>query len=396
MIKFFSPELVSDLLGVSLYTVNSWIKNKKLSNADKRGFTREELSKIPELEFLLENPIFNSLSSTDKPTSIELFCGAGGMALGLEQAGFHQLMANEIDASASKTLMNNSAWNVINRSITDVCFKEYRGKVTLVSGGVPCQPFSQNGNRLGFGDVRGTLFFEFARAIKEIQPDAFLMENVRGLMTHDKGRTLQTIVNVLTDLGYKVHEPFLLNAFHYGIAQKRERLFIVGFRNDLNANFNIPRKDPDVKVVFDALKKGTLFETDVPESIGQSYTAKVLEYFKHIPEGGNWRDLPEELKPAAMGAGLKNGGGNSGTYKRLAWDRPSPTLTCSPAQKQTGRCHPSEDRPLTVREYARIQGFPDSWVFSGSRTDQYKQIGNAVPPKLAEQVGLAVRKALKD
>ncbi|MFS1429945.1 DNA (cytosine-5-)-methyltransferase [Vibrio splendidus] len=394
MIKYFSPEMVSDLLGVSLYTVKSWISKGKLTNSNGKGFSREELATIPELSFLMDSKLTPHSKANTTLTSIELFCGAGGMAIGLKQAGFKHVMVNEIDPAASQTLKDNTPWNVLAKSIEEVDFTQYKGKISLISGGVPCQPFSHNGKRLGFNDIRGTLFFEFARAISEVEPDAFIMENVKGLMSHDKGRTLETIVDVLSDLGYEVQTPFLLNAFHYGIPQKRERLFIVGFKRDIKANFTIPRKDPDIMVVSDALKSGKLFDTDAPIAEGQQYTKKVLDYYRLIPEGGNWRDLPEELKPAAMGAGLTSNGGCSGTYKRLAWDRPSPTLTCSPAQKQTGRCHPIEDRPLTVREYARLQGFPDHWVFSGSRTAQYKQIGNAVPPKLAQRVGESVMQSL--
>ncbi|WP_273981476.1 DNA (cytosine-5-)-methyltransferase [Vibrio parahaemolyticus] len=394
MIKYFSPELVSDLLGVSLRTINTWIKSEKLIASSQRGFTREDLAHLDGLSFLLDDKIEPNVTQSVNLKSIELFSGAGGMALGLANAGFNHVLLNEIDKDACETLRANINGNIVNDAIENIDFTKWYRRVNLISGGVPCQPFSHNGNRLGFEDTRGTLFYQFARAIKEVEPDAFIMENVKGLATHDKGRTLKTMVSVLEDLGYNVEAPKVLNAFHYGIPQKRERLFIVGFREDLKIQFKWPAKNPDIKVVSDALCSGSLYPIDVPESIGQKYPKKAHGVFELIPEGGNWRDLPDAIKIEVMGASLFNGGGNSGTFKRLAMDRPSPTLTCSPAQKQTGRCHPIETRPLSVREYARIQSFPDHWDFKGTMGAQYRQIGNAVPPKLSEVLGESIVKAI--
>ncbi len=322
--------------------------------------------------------------------SIELFAGAGGLALGLEKAGFNAVLLNEIDKQACATLRHNRPqWNVIEGGIEHIDFTPYHGKVDFVSGGFPCQAFSHAGNQRGFDDVRGTLFFEFARAIKEIQPSVFLAENVRGLLNHDGGRTLATIKAVIADLGYTLVESSVLKAMYYRVPQKRERLFLVGVRNDLahKAEFTFPKPDEQFMTLRDGLKAGKLYSCNVPESVGQIYPQKKKAVLDLVPAGGYWRHLPEAVQREYMKKSYFSGGGKTGIAKRLSWDEPSLTLTCAPAQNQTERCHPDETRPLTVREYARIQTFPDDWQFMGSMSAQYKQIGNAVPVNLAHAVG---------
>lgn len=331
-------------------------------------------------------------------SSIELFAGAGGLALGLERAGFNAILLNEIDKYACATLRHNRKnWNVVEGSIEHVDFMPYRNKVDFVSGGFPCQAFSYAGNKRGFDDVRGTLFFEFARAIKEIQPKVFLGENVRGLLNHDNGRTLATIKQVIFDLGYTLIEPRVLKAMYYRVPQKRERLFLVGVRNDLanQASFNFPVPYKKSMTLKDALKKGDLYDCDVPKSEGQIYPDKKKAVLDLVPAGGCWRHLPENIQREYMKKSYFLGGGKTGMARRLSWDEASLTLTCSPAQNQTERCHPDETRPLTVREYARIQTFPDNWQFIGSLAAQYRQIGNAVPVNLAHEMGNSLFDLLK-
>jgi DNA (cytosine-5)-methyltransferase 1 len=272
------------------------------------------------------------------------------------------------------------------------------GKVDILSGGFPCQAFSYAGKKLGFEDTRGTLFYEFGRALKECSPKVFLAENVRGLASLDNGRTLDTIKSVLGDLGYTVLEPRILKAVFYRVPQKRERLIIVGIRNDLaeRAEFFWPSPYNRMMVIRDALKKGELYDSDVPKSDGQKYPKRKAEILRSVPPGGYWRDLPDNLQREFMQKSYFLGGGKTGMARRLAWDEPSLTLTCAPAQKQTERCHPDETRPLTVREYARIQTFPDSWQFQGPQSQQYKQIGNAVPVNLAEAIGRSLIRLLND
>ena len=322
--------------------------------------------------------------------SIELFAGAGGLALGLEKAGFNTVLLNEIDKNDCQTLRyNRPSWNVFEGDIKNIDFRPHKENIDFISGGFPCQAFSYAGNKRGFEDIRGTLFFEFARAIKEAQPKVFLAENVRGLLNHDKGRTLATIESVITDLNSTLIESSVIKAVDYKVPQKRERLFLIGVRNDLlaNARFSFPKPNRKIMTLKDALKKGDLYSCDVPCSEGQLYPKKKKDILDLVPAGGCWRDLPENLQKDYMKKSYFLGGGKTGMARRLSWNEPSLTLTCSPAQNQTERCHPDETRPLTVREYARIQTFPDEWKFSGSMTSQYKQIGNAVPVNLAYAIG---------
>lgn len=323
-------------------------------------------------------------------TSIELFAGGGGLALGMEKAGFHHVLLNEFDHSACETLrQNRSEWNIVEGDIHDVDFTPYRDKVDFLSGGFPCQAFSYAGKRLGFEETRGTLFFELARAVKEIRPKVFMGENVRGLVEHDKGRTLQTIKDVIAELGYTLIEPRVLRAIQFNVPQKRERLILIAIRNDIApyVKFEWPSVSDKIRTLRDAFYAGELFDTDVPLSDGQKYPESKRKVMELVPEGGDWRDLPEDVAKDYMKGSYNLGGGKTGMARRLALDEPSLTLTCAPAQKQTERCHPLETRPLTVREYARIQTFPDDWRFSGNLSAQYKQIGNAVPVNLAWAIG---------
>jgi DNA (cytosine-5)-methyltransferase 1 len=326
-----------------------------------------------------------------KFTDIELFAGAGGLALGLEEAGFDGLAYVEFNHQACNTLRaNRPDWNVIEADVHQVDFKKWHGKVDLVSGGAPCQAFSYAGKKLGFGDTRGTLFAEFARCIHEVEPKMFLFENVRGLLSHDHGRTWATINHVFEEQGYYVQYQ-VLNACYYGVGQKRQRMIVIGIRNDLKERitFDYPIAEKEWTTLRDVLQ-------DVPDSPYQPYSENKRKVLELVPPGGCWVDLPEEVAKEYMGKSYYSGGGRRGMARRISWDEPCLTLTTSPSQKQTERCHPDETRPFTVREYARIQSFPDEWEFEGTLSDQYKQIGNAVPVELARRVGIQIIKALEN
>jgi DNA (cytosine-5)-methyltransferase 1 len=320
-------------------------------------------------------------------TNLELFAGAGGLALGLELVGFTPVLLNEIDHWCCATLrQNRPRWFIQEGDIKTIDFTPYQG-VDLVSGGFPCQSFSHAGKRKGLADPYGSLFQEFARAVKEVQPKLFLAENVPGLLTHNQGKTLEVIQQTLESLGYYL-ESKVLNAADFQVPQKRERLFLVGIRSDLrHIPFNWPSPHEQSYTLRDALKAGTLYSTDVPPSAGAHYPKSKRAVLAQVPPGGCWRHLPKAVQQVYMGASYYQSGGKTGIARRLAWDKPCLTLTCSPAQKRTERCHPDETRPLTVREYARIQTFPDEWQFCGSLSSQYKQIGNAVPVYLAKAIG---------
>lgn len=323
-------------------------------------------------------------------SNIELFAGAGGLALGLEQAGITGVEFVEFNHAACETLRaNRPNWNIIEGDVHEVDFTPYAGKVDLVSGGAPCQAFSYAGKKLGFGDTRGTLFAEFARCVAETSPKMFLFENVRGLLSHDDGRTFETIKHEFQSLGYAVQYQ-ILNACYHGVGQKRERVIVIGIRNDLvdRIHFEYPVPDKEWTTLRTAL-------AGCPKSDGQSFSENKRKVMALVPPGGCWIDLPDDVARAYMGNSYTSGGGRRGMARRIAWDEPCLTLTTSPSQKQTERCHPDETRPFTVREYARIQSFPDDWRFSGTMSEQYKQIGNAVPVEMARRIGVQIKKALE-
>lgn len=387
-----SKPVLADILSVSKTIIRKWEDSGKIKALPGGKFDIKSLSNFKQINDILNSKWDEeqSIQSNRKYKSIELFAGTGGLAIGLEQAGFDAVALNEIDKNSCQTLRaNRPNWNIIEGDIKDVDFSVFKN-IDLISGGFPCQAFSYAGKKMGFEDTRGTLFFEFVRAIKEVKPKIFLGENVKGLFSHDNGRTLETMKSIINELGYVLVEPKILKAIFYRVPQKRERLFLVGIRKDLfndNINFSYPSPYNRVMTVRDALKKGDLYNSDCPKSEGQKYPKRKQEIFSLVPEGGCWVNLPDSIQREYMQKSYFMGGGKTGMARRLSFDEPSLTLTCSPAQKQTERCHPKETRPLTVREYARIQTFPDDWEFSGSVSSKYKQIGNAVPVNLACAVG---------
>lgn len=403
MQTFFTISNVADILGVSLRTVNTWIKKDTLqlehNEQGLEGFFSHQLLGIPQFDAMINTKWEEELQTKSlRPyTSIELFAGGGGLALGMEKAGFQHVLLNEFDKHACATLRKNRPnWNIVEGDVHEVDFSAFHHKVDLLSGGFPCQAFSYAGNKAGFEDARGTLFFELARAVKEIQPRVFVGENVKGLYTHDNGHTFVTIQQIINELDYTLMPVEVLKAVQYQVPQKRERLFLVAVRNDLvdKAKFAYPSPYHRVVTLRDAFYQGDLFTTDVPQSAGQEYPQRKKEIMKLVPMGGNWKDLPEDIQREYMKGSFELGGGKTGIARRLSLDEPSLTLTCAPAMKQTERCHPIETRPLTIREYARIQTFPDDWEFCGGLSAQYKQIGNAVPVNLAAAIGRSIIRLL--
>ncbi|KZL49419.1 DNA cytosine methyltransferase [Nodularia spumigena CENA596] len=361
-----------------------------------------------------------------KAISISLFTGAFGLDLGMEAAGFHTVSVVEKERDATKTILLNRPYlaeSAIPREIEKVSSQTLLeeggrvlnlgralqpGEVDLVTGGPPCQPFSTAGKRGSVMDPRGSLFMDFIRIVKEVQPRFFLMENVKGLLSASlrhrpinqrgknyppleademAGAALIVVLAEMKELGYNVVYN-LLEAADYGVPQNRQRVVFIGSRDGEPATFPIPKycKDgqnlPKWRTLRDAL---TGLVDPKPEFI--SYSESRLKYLRLLEAGENWRHLPEELKKEAMGGAYESGGGKVGFYRRLSWDKPSPTITTSPHQKATDMCHPVELRSLTVSESAKIQTFPDDWIFYGSISSKYKQIGNAVPVLLAKEIG---------
>ena len=332
-------------------------------------------------------------------TSIELFAGAGGLALGLEQAGFEHLGLVEFNKYAADTLIaNRPQWKVLCEDIAQVAerdleqeFEIAKYELDLLSGGAPCQSFSYAGKRLGLQDVRGTMFYHYATFLHKLQPKMFLFENVRGLLTHDGGRTFKTILDIFEDEGYTtVHK--VLNAWNYGVPQKRERLITIGIRNDLaeQCHFTFPKEHEYKPVVRD-------IQLDInPDATKCArYSQNKEAVFALVPPGGYWRDIDPVVAKTYMKTCWDMGGGRTGILRRIGLDEPSLTVLTNPGMKQTDRCHPLEVRPFSVRENARLQSFPDEWIFCGKLSEQYKQVGNAVPVNLAKEIGLEIKRTLE-
>ena len=329
-------------------------------------------------------------------TTIELFAGAGGLALGIEKAGFMTLALNEMDHDACDTLRTNRPfWKVIEGDVAQLTQKDLKselhlitGELDLLSGGAPCQAFSYAGKKLGLEDARGTLFYHYAVFLNQLKPKMFLFENVRGLLSHDRGKTYRVMTDIFEDAGYSIQYK-VLNAWDYGVPQKRERLITIGIRNDLarRIHFEFPTPHNYKPVLRDIL-------LDCPDGPGTRYSPAKEQIFALVPPGGYWRDIDPDIAKAYMKSCWNMGGGRTGILRRMSLDEPSLTVLTSPSQKQTDRCHPLEPRPFTVRENARCQTFPDNWVFCGGIGSQYKQVGNAVPVNLAFEVGRKIKESL--
>lgn len=347
--------------------------------------------------------------------TISLFSGALGLDLGLEQAGFTTRVTVEINESAINTIKANKPnLPIIGSAIQGVSTKELLNKaglsgseVTLVAGGPCCQSFSTAGKRGSVCDPRGALFQDYCRVIREVRPRFFVMENVRGLLSaaikhrplnergpgfpslapeEELGSAFNIILNELRSLGYYIVYG-LLNTANYGTPQSRQRIVIIGSRDGENISLPKPTHSLDGKNGMQkwvTLKKA-LVGTRSKEWVGIS--PDQLTYLKLLGPGQNWTSLPKKLQAKAIGGAYYSWGGRSGFCRRLAWNKPSPSLTTQPNGKATMLCHPVKNRPLSVEEYARIQEFPDDYTFVGSISDKYLLIGNAVPLGLGRAIG---------
>lgn len=352
---------------------------------------------------------------TDKPIALSFFSGAMGLDLGIEKSGFDVRLACEMDKFCRQTIALNKPNMALLGDVNNLTADEVRiaaglsedEEVDLIMGGPPCQAFSTAGKRQGFNDDRGNVFLKYIDLVLELQPKYFVIENVRGLLSspmdhrpHDqrgeefpplnadelKGGALNFVLSKLKNSGYGITFN-LYNSANFGTPQVRERVIIVCAKDGKKPPFLSPTHSENgeyglpvwntVKGCFNGIEKHD--HLNFPE--------KRIKYYKHLSAGQNWRNLPEELQKEAMGKSYYSGGGKTGFLRRLAWDRPSPTLVTHPAMPATDLCHPDEDRPLSVQEYKRIQQFPDDWEIAGPLIQQYKQIGNAVPLGLGQAIG---------
>lgn len=299
-------------------------------------------------------------------TSIDLCCGAGGLSIGLEQAGITPILMVDNDKHCIATLKANNLSAAVLADIAELDYSVYSPDV--LTAGFPCQPFSSAGKRGGLQDGRSNAFYSVLRAIEQCNPKLWLLENVAGLATHDKGQTLKTIVQLINERLGATPFIYCVDTVDYLVPQHRKRIIICSHPLKLQPNLN-------KLTLRDALK-------DCPESPGMLYSPAKHKVMSLVPMGCNWRSLPDDVARDYMKTTYFASGGRTGIARRLHWNKPSPTIPCSPSQKQTELCHPEQTRPLTIRECARIQTFSDSYQFSGSIANQYKQIGNAVPVRL--------------
>jgi len=322
-------------------------------------------------------------------TFIEVCAGAGGLSKGFIDNGFKPILLNEIDKVCCDTLrLNHPEVKIHHGSMVSIDF-EIENEIDILMGGVPCQAFSQAGKRKGLEDKRGNLILNFINLVFKLKPKVFLIENVKGLVSHNKGETLKFILNEIDKLELYTVSHKILNANDYNVPQKRERLFIIGVRKDINKKFKFPKPYEYKPILKDVLE-------DCPKSEGLIYNEKKREIMELIPEGGCWIDLPIDIQKEYLGKSYNSGGGKRGIAKRLSMNKPSLTLLTTPSQKQTERCHPIETRPLQILEYSRIQTFPDNYKFCGTLSQRYKQIGNAVPVNLAKAISESIKKVLRN
>ena len=344
----------------------------------------------------------------NKPIVISTFSGAMGLDNGIEKAGFDIRLCVEFQHEMAETIRLNKP----NIPVVEDDIRNYTGAdlrrlaglkktddVFLVCGGPPCQAFSTAGKRLGFNDDRGNVFLKYIDLIGEIRPKYFLLENVRGLLSasynpnsaeqkkigfpmptpkNEKGTALLYALQRIKAIGYSATFT-LYDTANYGVPQRRERVIILGSRDGYKIPLIPPTHNADGSM---GLKRWVTFRDAVAglqECHALPIPQKRLKFFQMLSPGQCWKDLPKEVQPLAMGNAYNLGGGKTGFYRRLAWDKPSPTLVTCPTMPATDLMHPVQDRALSIEEYARIQMFPDDWKFHGTISDVYKQIGNAVP-----------------
>lgn len=403
------PE-TSHILGVSAPTVSRILNDGEISSVIAGGhklidsaslesyLSSNNLVAAPEDHPLVEEP-------SNSPIALSFFSGALGLDLGMEMAGIKSRLYCEFDRKCRMTIAANRPNPALLGDITKIDastvreFAKLRSSQTIdvVFGGPPCQAFSTAGARRAFSDRRGNVFLRYLDLIEELRPTYVIIENVRGLLSTpwplkegeppSKGGAMALILKTFRSFGYNVTFE-LYNAANFGAPQIRERVVLIGKlggsvshltpTNSENGSFGLPRWRTFGDAVANLPAQPCHHSEFPPER---------LRFLQMIGEGQCWTDLPEEVKPEAMGKSYKLPGGKTGFYRRVSFSRPCPTLVTSPTMPATYLAHPIEDRPLSVEEYKRVQGFPDKWRICGNISDQYKQIGNAVPIALGKAIG---------
>lgn len=393
---------------------NSWvISNKDLADyAGSRSFSVAERHTVYQTD------------RKKRPIALSFFSGAMGMDIGLEKAGFKTILACEIDKACRQTISINKPDITLLKDIRDYSPSQIMesvgmklgDEIDLIVGGPPCQAFSTAGKRQAFNDERGNVFINFIDVALAIKPKFVVIENVRGLLScplkhrpheqrgdnfpplsnaEQKGGALYHITQKLKQAGYSISFN-LYNAANFGTPQVRERVIIIGSRDSYKMPYLEPTHSSDGDNCFLPWRTFAEAVQNLPSHTHEhlNFPEKRLQYYRLLSEGQNWRNLPPDIQPQAMGRSFFSGGGKTGFYRRLAWDKPAPTLVTHPAMPATDLCHPEENRPLSIQEYKRLQDFPDDWHIAGGLINRYKQIGNAVPINLGLAVGRLLIKRL--
>ncbi len=415
-----TAEDVSKQLKMTTQYARRLMKSGKINsiNINKTWYTfQEDINLFLETGEYVLNPNDRKRISNTIPeiTALSFFSGGMGLDIGMKNSGISPLLACEINKDARATIVANNNDIALVGDIFE-CNKQQiynyaniplNRSIDIVFGGPPCQPFSTAGNRKGIEDARGNVFLRYLDLIGELQPTYVVIENVRGLQTTEavledthgeavKGGVLHYTTQKLQEFGYTVTFE-LYNAANFGAPQKRERFVIIGKLGSAEVPYLTPTHSekgefglPKWRTLRDAIEdiQNTKMQySEIPKSR--------IEWFKKIPEGGNWKSLSDEDQRQAMGKKYFMGGGKTGFFRRLSFNEPSPTLVTVPTMPATDLIHPIELRPLSIEEYARIQGFPDNWIFQGKLGEKYKQIGNAVPIKLGEAIGHTILNDMK-
>ena len=370
--------------------------------------------------------------------AVSLFSGAMGLDLGIERTGRFDLLACvEKEQPFCETIrLNQQAgrlpketrvyerdiWQLSPETLMDEC-SLVPGELDLLIGGPPCQTFSTAGRRGTTQDPRGMLLWRFLTFVEVLQPKLFVIENVRGLVSaalrhrpialrperggapldedEEPGSVLRRLTTDLQGRGTASYhmDCFEVNAVNYGVPQLRERVLMIGNRYNRRVSFPDPTHGPEGSDLF-LLPWRTLRDAigglNDPGDVLLDFSPRKKEYLSLVPEGSNWRSLPEEIQKESMGRAWHAKGGRSGWWRRLSYDLPCPALVTMPNHASTSLCHPTEIRALSLKEYARIQEFPKDWEFSGTATQQYAQVGNAVPVRLGRITGTVVAETLDD
>lgn len=370
-----------------------------------------------------DHPMLKQHKNSKKPIALSFFSGAMGLDLGMEKAGFEIRLACEHDKYCRQTIALNKPniallGDIINYEPNDVLKAAgltRNDDVDVIVGGPPCQAFSTAGKRQGFNDLRGNVFLKYIDLALDIRPKFIVIENVRGLLScpmehrpHNqrgdgfpdlskdelKGGALNFVVSRLEKAGYGVSFN-LYNSANFGAPQVRERVILICSRDGQIPPFLEPTHSEDSSFNLPKWQTFRSCVSNIPKHQHLNFPEKRLKYYKLLGPGQNWKNLPDSLQQEAMGKSYYSGGGKTGFLRRLAWDKPSPTLVTHPAMPATDLAHPEENRPLSIEEYKRIQQLPDSWELAGPLIQQYKQVGNAVPLGLGAAVGNLVKKLIE-